>query len=131
MRLNGWRRLGIALVVLWAVGCSVIALTEVVSEERILFAYSGPPVGTVISTEKGTITLPDGKVVQMWETAGEGFPNPWEIDWSDYPAVPIATRIEWWFFAVVALLLPAFVWILLEIAVLVIAWIRRGFTPPA
>lgn len=139
MRLNGWRRLGIILTLVWVLGCSAVAFLQVSFEDDGVFALRGPPAGTVVNSEKGTITLPDGKVVHMWEdaptgAAGQetkipGFPKPWEIDWGDYPEVA-HTRTDWFVFIAISVIMPAVMWILLEVTVFVAWWIRRGFLPP-
>ena len=130
MRLNGWRRLGIALVGAWVVGCSALAIFETVYAKPLAFTYSGPPPGTVVDTNKGTITLPSGKTVRMWETAGSNSfrdPYPWEINWADYPEVPLSTRIEWSRFVQVSLLIPLVLWVLAEIGLVIVRWVIRGF----
>ena len=103
LKLNGWRRLGIALALLWVVACVAIAWVEVSGSKPILFAYFAPPEGTVVDSANGTITLPNGTVFDMWVTVGTGFAAPWEIKWSDYPNIPVRTYIDPWRFGIISL----------------------------
>jgi hypothetical protein len=127
MKLNGWRRIGIVLTIAWLAACGATALLEVSYKTPVVFAFAGPPEG-VWSPEKGTITIPSGKVVHLWQdVATKKFPEPWNINWSDYPDVPISTRVYWPRFAIVALLPPALLWVLFELGVISMAWVKRGF----
>lgn len=139
--LNGWRRFGIVIATLWLLGVLGFALSEYSSDSNGYFVYQTIPLGTIIEGNK--VTLPDGKVVtiteeqqfelrykleQDLERLKKDQPlRPWEIDWSKLAAIPKVTEFRWLRLFILALVTPMLLWFLAETAVLVVAWIKRGF----
>ena len=132
--LNGWRRLGIVLAVLWFIAVISIALIEYSTKSQGFFVFQGLPVG--ITLEGNKIKLPDGKIIVISEEdefrlryeqgrVGKQI-LPWEIDWEKLTSVPKITEIRWFRFAL-SLLAPLVSWLFIEVAVLMAAWVRRGF----
>lgn len=127
MRLNGWRRMGLAVAGVWMLGCTTLTVIEYVAPQSNAFVFHAPPDGTIVDESLGTVTIPDGKVIQLRETAGKGFPKAWDIKWADYPEIPTRPLVRWQRLSVVSVVVPLFLWILVELAVAAIAWIKRGF----
>lgn len=128
LTLNGWRRLGIVLAALWIIGVLALVFLEVsniVKSDK--FVYQRIPTGTEI--RPGEAHLPDGKVVPIDDidpTTGRRL-APWEIDWSKQTEVPSITYIRWLRLILVAFLIPLITWLVTELAVIIAAWIARGF----
>ncbi len=133
--LNGWRRVGILLVMLWFVSAVSIALVEQSSESHGFFVLQSIPDGTIIEGNK--ITLPDGKIIAMTEEdefksryekekTGKPF-HPWEIDFAKLPSVPKVTVVRWVRLGLIALVAPLTAWLFVEVMVFAVAWVNRGF----
>lgn len=129
--LNGWKRLGIVTTVLWMFCVSGLAIFEPSPSpegfSQGVFVNHAIPAGITIEGSK--VTLPDGKIVKVEAidpTSGRAL-NPWEIDWRKYPEIPKTKEILWVKLAVVALAIPAAIWLLLELFVAVTRWVVRGF----
>ncbi len=133
--LNGWRRLGIVIVALWLIVVISSAFTEYSSKSNGFFVFQSLPSGISVSGNK--VTLPNGKTIALTEEeefklryeaekAGKPLP-PWEIDWLQIASVPKVAEIRWLRLGLFALLAPLTAWLLIELAVLTAAWIRRGF----
>jgi len=128
LTLNGWRRLGIVLVALWITGVLAVVILELsYSVKSGTFVYQSIPAGTVI--EPGKVYLPDGRIIPIDDidpTTGRRLP-PWEVDWSKQTEVPSITNIRWLRLSLVTLLIPTIAWIVAELAVVIAAWVVRGF----
>lgn len=139
--LNGWRRFGIVIATLWSIAVIALALIEYSSKSDGFFVLQSVPVGTVVAGNK--VTLPDGKVITITEeeefklrfkleqelnrlTTGQPL-RPWEFDWSSLTSVPKVTQVRWLRLGLFAVLAPLIVWLIVEAAVLTLAWVRRGF----
>jgi hypothetical protein len=141
LRLNGWRRFGIVIATLWFIAVIATAFVEYSSKADGFFVLQNIPVGTVVAGNK--ITLPDGKVVAITEeeefqlrfkleheldNLKTGQPlRPWEFDWSKLTSVPKVTEIRWLRFSLFALVSPLLAWLFVEVTVLTVAWVRRGY----
>ncbi|OZB69551.1 MAG: hypothetical protein B7X30_12465 [Thiomonas sp. 13-64-67] len=119
---------------LWLIAVISIALIEYSSKSEGFFVFQNLPVG--LTFEGNKIKLPDGKIIVIseedefklrYEQEKAGKPIlPWEIDWARLTSVPKVPEIRW--FRLVLLLLAPFVsWLFIEAAVLIAAWVRRGF----
>ena len=104
-----------------------MAIIEFTSTEDGVFVFQSLPIGTVVG--EGKATLPDGKVVTIEDldpATGRRL-APWEIDWSKQTVIPKAPHVRWLRFGLFAFLAPLIAWLITEAAVLVVAWIARGF----
>lgn len=125
MRLNGWRRISVALFCSWLLGVTAYVTYEVLGHHDGYFVGLQPLVGIMITGNKAT--LPDGRIVDLNESIG-GLPiNPWEIKWANVPEIPKEPFIRWSRLFLLGLLLPLCVWLCIEALVLVWHWIARGF----
>ena len=112
---------------LWFLGVIAVAIVEFTSAANGIFVYQSLPVGTIF--REGTATLPDGKVVPIDDldpTTGRRL-APWEIDWSKQTAIRTATNVRWLRLSLFALLTPVIAWLIAEAAVVIVAWVVRGF----
>ncbi|NMM26507.1 MAG: hypothetical protein HHJ12_04235 [Glaciimonas sp.] len=133
--LNGWRRFGIVIAMLWFIAVISLAFIEYKSKSHGFFVFQSLPVGITFSGNK--ITLPDSKVIAIteedefklrYEQEKTGKPiHPWEIDWAQLTLVPKVAEIRWLRLGLFALLAPSIAWLLVEVSVLTVAWVRRGF----
>lgn len=136
--LNGWRRFGIVIVMLWFIAVISIAFIEYTSKSDGFFVFQSLPVGIIFSGNK--IILPDGKVIAMteedefklrYEQEKMGKPIlPWEIDWAQLTSVPKVIEIRWLRLGLFAIFAPLIAWLLAEASVLAVAWVRCGFSRP-
>ena len=133
--LNGWRRLGIVMAMLWLIAVISVAFVEYSSNADGFFVFQSFPVGT---TFKGNeVKLPDGKIIVIseedefkarYEQEKTGKPIlPWEIDWAKVTSVPKVTEIHGLRLAL-SLLVPLIFWLFVEVTVITAAWVRRGFS---
>ena len=125
--LNGWRRLGMCLVILWFSFVAAIAGWQYVSHAKGFFVYWSLPVGTVVGGSKAT--LPGGKVVTIDDTdptTGRKL-EAWQIDWDHQPNVPSVPEIFWGRLASFVAVIPLGIWLLAELATKVFCWVRAGF----
>jgi hypothetical protein len=133
--LNGWRRLGIVIAMLWFIVVISVAFFEYSSKSHGFFVFQSLPVG--LTFEGNKIKLPDGKIVVIteedefklrYEQEKTGKPIlPWEIDWAKLTSVPKVTEIRWLRLAL-SLLVPFVSWLFVEVTVITVAWVRRGFS---
>ena len=127
-RLNGWRRIGVVLVIFWFVIIAGITITELSTSEVIAFTYQTIPKGTKV--EGNIVTLPNGETIEIYVPrdllTGEKA-KPWEIDWSKYPQITKVQYINWSLLAGALLAIPFAAWIILEALAYAIRWIRQGF----
>ena len=126
LTLNGWRRLGFIVVVLWIAGAVGLAATEGTSSSNGFFVYRGIPIGTTVDGE--TATLPDGKVVKINARDASGrLLAPWEIDWQAQSDIPKVSEVQWGRLALFVFAAPIGAWLLIELLVVIVAWVARGF----
>lgn len=125
--LNGWRRLGAVIVVLWLLGVVSLTAVEYNSSSSGVLIHHGLPIGTLVEGEK--VTLPDGKIVTIDNRdAVTGHPlAPWQINWDAQTNLPQVTEVRWLRFGLALVLVPICVWLFFELAVMVFKWVSRGF----
>jgi hypothetical protein len=128
MSLNGWRRLGICVVVLWLSVLSAIAVHQFVSHDiRGSLVHWFFPVGTRVGN--GEAILPNGQVVSIDDVdpaTGQHL-DAWKVDWDHQMHLPFVAHVCWGRLAVLALVIPCASWIALEMLVRAGAWIVAGF----
>ena len=127
MELNGWRRLAIFLIALWALGACAALTAELLLDKNVLFTYRMLPKGTKF--ESGKVTLPDGKeyaIDTVDPITGKSL-GPWEIDWTRYSEIPQFSVVRWKRFFIAGFLVPLLTWACAELMTVVIIWIRAGF----
>jgi hypothetical protein len=125
--LNGWRRIGVVILLLWLIGITGITVFEFVNRTHVFFSRQDIPNGTKI--EGNNVTLPDGKVVTVRvprDLLTGQLAKPWEMDWSLYPEIPKKTVIQWNALGI-AIVIPIVLWIIIELLVIAIGWIKCGF----
>lgn len=61
--LNGWRRIALALSLLWIGIAVTMAIVDYSRKKNGFFVYQGIPVGTLVTGD--TIVLPDGRKTQI------------------------------------------------------------------
>lgn len=125
--LNGWRRLGAVIVVVWVLGVVTWAVVEYNSSSSGVLVHHGIPIGTLVEGDK--VTLPDGRTVTIdARDPVTGHPlAPWQVDWDAQTNVPRVTEVRWLRFGLALLIAPMCVWFLFELAVVVFKWVLRGF----
>lgn len=127
MKLNGWRRLAIFLVVLWALGACGMLTVEYLMDKNVLFTYRMLPEGTIF--ESGKVALPDGKeyaIDTVDPITGKSI-RPWEIDWTRYSEIPQFSVVKWKKFFIAGFVAPLLIWFCAELLTVVLTWIRAGF----
>lgn len=126
LALNGWRRLGVVTAILWMVGTITFAATEAASSSTGFFVYRGIPIGTTINGDMAT--LPDGRVAKMHARDSSGrLLAPWEINWDKQSQIPKASEVRWGLVVLFVFAVPIGAWVFIEIIVLAVSWIARGF----
>jgi len=127
VRPNGWRRLAVLLFAVWAVTVGGTLLFELRGSGGALLVHQGIPVGIVVNGEQAT--LPDGRIVQLNARDPDtgAVLQPWQIDWSNQPAVPKEPVVRWSSLLFWGILVPCAVWLLAEVFTLGARWVARGF----
>jgi hypothetical protein len=129
MVLNGWRRLGVVLVAIWAFSIGGIAVYEVTFMDMRgrQFTYLEIPIGTLVDGEKAT--LPDGRTVKIdsRDPLTGRLLQAWEIDWAKQADVPKTMQIRWGRLIGFVLAAPVSIWLAFEVAVWIGGWVTRGF----
>jgi hypothetical protein len=127
MKLNGWRRLAIFFVVLWALSAGAVLTAEFLLDKNVFFTYRMLPKGAVF--ESGKVTLPDGKeyVIDTRDPIAGRPLMPWEIDWTRYSEIPQFSVLKWRHFLIAAFLVPMLVWAAAELLTVAINWVKEGF----
>lgn len=126
--LNGWRRFGIVIAMLWFIAVISLAFIEYTSKSHGFFVFQSLPGGITFSGDK--ITLPNGKVIAITEE--DEFKLRYEQEKTgkiidSWESVPKVAEIRWLRLGLFALLAPLIAWLLVEVSVLTVAWVRRGF----
>ena len=126
--LNGWRRFGIVIAMLWFIAVIFLAFIEYTSKSHGFFVLQSLPGGITFSGDK--IPLPDGKVIAITEE--DEFKLRYEQEKTgkiidSWESVPKVAEIRWLRLGLFALLAPLIAWLLVEVSVLTVAWVRRGF----
>jgi hypothetical protein len=150
VRLNGWRRIAVAISLLWIGIALTTAGLGYFNKTDGYFVYQSIPVGTVVAP--GSIKLPDGTTISKQEekefkerlkaeqgvSKFGGIPvpesdlpddlkKPWEIDWSKQPGVETVSEVNWPHLLLTGLAMPLLLWLAAELAAAVVRWIIRGF----
>lgn len=128
-RMNGWRRLGLVLAVLWLLLLLGGLILEVATSKSTFFTFRTLPQGTFVDPDGDEVVLPDGTRVAVHiprDRSTSETAKPWEVDWSQVPGLQTLPGLRWsriatWVGAI------AIVWLFAEIAALAVAWVRRGF----
>ena len=129
--LNGWRRIGIVLATIWCLTVAAVAVYEFISPEmqsrRGYFVFVSLAPG--IYYDDGNVSFADGRKAKIdnRDPATGRVLEPWEIDWAQLTSVPKVAEIRWLRLGLFALLAPLIAWLLVEVPVLTVAWVRRGF----
>jgi len=69
--------------------------------------------------------MPDGRRIVLKQSLT--LLKPWEVDWDQEPEVATALIPNWKYFLKLAIALPAIAWLLAEIAVAALNWVKKGF----
>lgn len=127
MKLNGWRRLAIFLVTVWAIGASATLTAEYLFDKNVMFTYRMLPKGTIF--KDGKVTMPDGKeyVVNTVDPITGKSRKPWEIDWTRYSEIPQYSVVKWKQFFIAAFVVPLVIWACVELLTVAMLWINAGF----
>ena len=153
VRLNGWRRIALAISILWIGIALTTAGASYFNKTDGYFVFQSIPVGTVATPS--SIRLPDGTTISRDEEkefeqrlkaeqadsklSGKPVPEsdlpddlkkPWNMDWSKQAGVPTASEIRWPRLLFAGLAMPLLLWLFAELFAGVLAWIIRGFRKP-
>ena len=124
MKLNGWRRLAVALYGAWVVGVASFSTYEALLHHDGFFVGLTLPVGTIVSGNSAK--LPDGRTIELNIKLEGKEVKPWEIKWDNEPEIPTETTVHW-VKLFVGVLLPFVFWLVIEIVTYIGSWIARGF----
>ena len=126
-RLNGWRRLAILLCAMWVVTLAATLLFALRGFGGDMLVYQSIPKGIVVNGEQAT--LPDGTTVHLnaRDPHTGALLQPWQIDWSNQPAVPKEPVVRWNRLLLLGILAPCAVWLMIELFGLGARWVARGF----
>jgi hypothetical protein len=119
MPLRASRRFGLVSWVAWLLGASLLFAYEWSAREPGVFVYRMPLAGSTFDVARNEVTLPGGQVVPLKQQLSEL--RPWEVDWNQEPEAAPLLAPNWQRLLRLGLLLPATLWVLVEI----IAWLTR------
>ena len=122
MRIQGVRRLIIAMCAAWLLVASGVAMYEVATRHVGYFVEMTLPVGTVIHGTEAT--LPDGRIVTL-DTTIVRASEPGRILWDGDPAVA-ELHVQRLLLGV-AIGIPLFAWLGIDALAISAAWVVRGF----
>lgn len=140
--LNGWRRFGITLTVLYAIGTAAVCITNYVTRTEGAFVVRVVPAAQSLPSdlrkdlqelvskgkEKGkqpvSVKMPDETIVEM----PDALPPELEARLKSWlEASQPKLQVQWFRFLAAMFGLPLFIWLLIETSVTVIRWIGKGF----
>lgn len=123
--LNGWRRIGVVLVVGWLLAASALLFRAPDLSAELLPGLAEPVIGT--------LSIPAPELKEQLEAAkvkklGRAL-MPWEMEWAPTREVPAQVGVEiplvtrW----LLLLAVPFLAWQGIELLVRLVLWVRAGF----
>lgn len=123
--LNGWRRIGVVLVVVWLAIAGTV-LWRSPDMVASVFPELAEPVTSMHSVRAPELKeeLEAAKVKQLGRPL-----KPWEMEWNPVREVPVQAGVQipavtrW----LLLISVPLLAWQLVELLVWVVLWVRAGF----
>ena len=126
VNLNGWRRIGVILVVIWITLVITLTIGSYTHNSVNNLIYKAPTVGTIVDGNK--IKYPDGTIFNLDIPENT---KPWEIDWksivNNYQEMPMVYKFNYQNIFIYLLGIPTLGWLLIELIVQSFLWVRKGF----
>ena len=117
------RKLGLASWVAWLLGASLLFGYEWSTREPGVFVYRMPLAGSTFDVPRNEVTLPSGQVVPLKQQLSQL--HPWEVDWNQEPEAAPLLVPNWQRLLRLGLLLPATLWLLVELVTWLATRLRR------
>ncbi|MES2282842.1 MAG: hypothetical protein V4542_15620 [Pseudomonadota bacterium] len=124
--INGWRRLGIVLSILWVAAFTAAVCLDKTFREHDFIATELKVSRSIQVAAPGLKEMKEAEKVRQLGRALK----PWEMEWNPTKTVEVTDRIREvsaWKFLLVALAFPAFIWVFIEAGVVVSRWVIAGF----